>query len=716
MSHQPLPPRARRLGRAVIALLTSIFIVLLGAVGASTPARAGQNGVTVTLSAATASVVDDAASKISLAGTLANTSGSNLSTVQAYVWRDTNRLNSTSDVASYLSSPDDQPIGTRWVNDQGTGWVAITTAQQPTLQPGQSASFVLSTTLGELGLRGPGVYPIGVQIRAQNPDGSNATVGRARTMITVLASKGTTAYTPLVLLTAPPTFLGGTTFKNLDLVTDLSTRLTPLLNRARQANTTVLIDPALVDEVTALTAPFTVANASTQTPTPTQQAAIAKTASAWLAELQTVLKTHDAYRLTYGNADLSVPVANNDTDALNRIRDALTSVNITASLPLLILARGSITPEFLAAIKFLDADVVLGDSAPDGVDQSSGMTLRRLASNLSAGGPGPAPRNTLSQQVATAIARAHVSPQPLAVALSSTADLTLDAALRLALTASPLVSAQNRVTLESSPLTPDRTWEAARNAATKQFGAWGDLTNQRPGARVRLNQALARSLAQGQSAAQRTAFVNQAVGVIGNVLGGKLLYARLSPPDFVLSSQSNELPASVTNKLDSAVTVRLAFTSENPQRISIPQTELVTIPPGETVTVHFAPHAYTNGSVTAWAQLQTPSGRAIGDPIKVTISATSFGEIGWIIIIVSGVIFLGATALRVRQVQKDRAANSALESRHTASTFPPASDTGQTVGSTASEPQIDASPNPTTTDSAASTASATQQPTGGSTE
>ncbi len=63
----------------------------------------------------------------------------------------------------------------------------------------------------------------------------------------------------------------------------------------------------------------------------------------------------------------------------------------------------------------------------------------------------------------------------------------------------------------------------------------------------------------------------------------------------------------------------------------------------------------TNGSVNVTAQLETPQGRPIGSAINITLRATSFGRVGWVIIILSGVVFMGATAIRIRQVQRERA-------------------------------------------------------------
>jgi len=46
----------------------------------------------------------------------------------------------------------------------------------------------------------------------------------------------------------------------------------------------------------------------------------------------------------------------------------------------------------------------------------------------------------------------------------------------------------------------------------------------------------------------------------------------------------------------------------------------------------------------------------LGAPVPIEITATDFGRVGWIIILVSGAVVVGGTALRIRAVQRERAA------------------------------------------------------------
>jgi len=104
--------------------------------------------------------------------------------------------------------------------------------------------------------------------------------------------------------------------------------------------------------------------------------------------------------------------------------------------------------------------------------------------------------------------------------------------------------------------------------------------------------------------------------------------------------------------------VQVGFTSENPGRLNVPITEPVTIDPGATGSVVAMPQAYGNGSVSVKVQLFSLSGTVVGDSVRVQVVTTSAGRLGWMIIVGSGVAFVVATSLRVRQVRRTRKAAS----------------------------------------------------------
>jgi hypothetical protein len=124
----------------------------------------------------------------------------------------------------------------------------------------------------------------------------------------------------------------------------------------------------------------------------------------------------------------------------------------------------------------------------------------------------------------------------------------------------------------------------------------------------------------------------------------------------IMSGQSGSFPMTVTNNLDQTIRVSLNFESFQPQRLSIPVMPDIVIPPRQGATVNVQPHAVGNGPVRIWAQVTTPGGRPVSKRVWLTVEATNFGRVGWIIVVASGIVLIATTALRIRQVRRERQA------------------------------------------------------------
>ena len=133
------------------------------------------------------------------------------------------------------------------------------------------------------------------------------------------------------------------------------------------------------------------------------------------------------------------------------------------------------------------------------------------------------------------------------------------------------------------------------------------------------------------------------------------------------------------------VHVKVVVFSENPQRIDIPDTQVVTIQPRETQTIRFAPKASSNGVIEMQAHLSTPSGRSLGSQTSFVVKATQMDDVGWIIIVVSALVLIIATVLRIRQVT--------ASSRRQAESNGEPQTSGPTAGST-SDNISDTTPSP----------------------
>lgn len=132
-------------------------------------------------------------------------------------------------------------------------------------------------------------------------------------------------------------------------------------------------------------------------------------------------------------------------------------------------------------------------------------------------------------------------------------------------------------------------------------------------------------------------------------------------PSFVMGSRKNQFPATITNNTPFSVYVRIAVNSDNPQRIHVPNTDVVEVGAGEAQTVLLEPQASSNGVTRVHAQLESPDGKRFGPVADIEITATELGRVAWIIIIVSGAVVLGGTVWRIRTVRREQASKEASE-------------------------------------------------------
>lgn len=129
-------------------------------------------------------------------------------------------------------------------------------------------------------------------------------------------------------------------------------------------------------------------------------------------------------------------------------------------------------------------------------------------------------------------------------------------------------------------------------------------------------------------------------------------------PSFVMGERTSEFPVTISNPTQVSVWVRVTFRSDNPQRITVPDTDVVRIGRGESQTLRVKPAASSNGITTVHARLVTIDGTPISSTTGIEITSTEFGRVGWIIIIISGAVVLAGTVWRIRSVQRERSKES----------------------------------------------------------
>jgi hypothetical protein len=122
----------------------------------------------------------------------------------------------------------------------------------------------------------------------------------------------------------------------------------------------------------------------------------------------------------------------------------------------------------------------------------------------------------------------------------------------------------------------------------------------------------------------------------------------------------NTLPATKDDPQRNAIKVRLEFISANGQRLTVtPSQDMANmqIPAQAGVTSNAQVDAKANGTVRVTLRAYTLDGQhPVGAPFPIDVQATQAGTIGWLIAIAAGIVLVGGSALRIRQVTRERAA------------------------------------------------------------
>jgi hypothetical protein len=636
----------------VLLRITLGLLVLTAALMVHPTAYAADTAVDVKLS--TSEITGTGAEAVlHLAGTVTNTGSATLYTVQVLTWRDTTPITSRSQLAAALAASPTAATGARLTTP---GSFQVITGSPKPWEPGASSPFNVTSKLSDLGLNSTGVYLVGVHVRAAiDMSASYQTVGRARTFATVGTPATQAATSSVVMLSSAPSYLGTGLLTDDHLADELTGRLLTLVRYAQSAGVTYAIDPLLYREVTTMAAGYEVGTTTSHTPGGGKAAA-----TAWLAEYS---KLSGGYRLPYGSPDLALLAQTGDTSTLDLTTQATDQVPDVAQLPLLVAAPNyQADQRFLTAVARLKPTVILAETAAAGQTvMSAGELVVSVDPDAFAGGPGPDDTTTQLQHLARMRAEsflAAMNPAEGNVRIVATeSEAALDSA------ASPW---ETRVAL--TDLTPATT-------------NWSDSFGVRKPASVRdvsLQQVV------GAGAARIVDFTSLA----GDSATGGVLSAQFLPPvlstawksddqaraylstalapygvsasaitlsvaeHVVMTSRDTQFPVTVKNNLDYPVKVRVMVITSNANRLSVPQSQLVTIDAGESMTVNVSPKATANGSVDAVAQLVTQAGNEVGTPQAFVIEATETGKVAWVIVIASGLVLAAMTVLRIRQVAR----------------------------------------------------------------
>ena len=590
---------------------------------------------------------------VQLTATVANVSPDPVYGVQAILWRS--------------RDPIRDPTTLRRAQAAESGWGSRMTAtpdhyrlisrSTEAFAPGAKTRLKLKATMADLGFDTTGAaYAFGVQLLGTSDQSSNYSVaGQIRTFVSL--PRTSVPLTSAVLLSTTPTKVIDGLFRNEDLSAELTGRLNTLLTAAGQPGRSWLIDPELLDEVRDQADGYLVMSGDKTVPGTGQEIA-----ASWLARYEQLDRDWGA-RTLYGNPDVAGAAAAANPSVLGRAQTVGNDVAGLSDLPLVVVPNGLVLDE--AGLEYLsgldDAAVLVQNSASNRVLKpvSGGPAVVPVAGpELSTTVPGSLEAHlvSLANTVVAGAAgqlRLITSAAELATDEDSRPDWTtarsLADLLDTAAKGSPELSTQPVQTLASGDF--EQLKQVGRDFATYQEIAptSAALTQSGP-ALARLSSSAWVQDAQGRADLLRA---------LGDRFGQHVLIDGIelhASSRFVMSSRTNEFPITVTNELPDQIQVMVQVVSDNPQRLAIPPSKLFTIDPGQSQTVNIRPEASSNGVIGATAQLTSASGHRINEGTRIVVEVTDLGMVAWIIVAISAVVLIGATAFRIRQVRRRDAA------------------------------------------------------------
>jgi len=634
------------------------------------PARADDPGVAISITSMTPSLWTSGAT-LSISGSVTNNTAANLAGARVVLWASTTAITSVADFDAALTDDPASPTGQVVSGTQASAQLGAD--EGGVLPTGAHASFAVQ---GQPKFDTDGAaYLVGVQVL----DSRGKVLARARLTLTVPAADGPATTALVVPLTSRPSLVApgnpdaspptAALFRDDHLADDLNGDLGKLITLAGQPGVTVLIDPALVESLTQMAAGYNVAADADTTPVAGAGQDAAKAA---LTSIDALAAGANAYRTP--NYDPDIVALAGLPQAASTLANAAQapSVGPLASLPLAVVADGAITDQVRALFDGVKPDVVLSDALQTSATIQSGddgaswvaltpsVTLSNLTGPLPDFGGADALQSMLNRTALLTIASAQgtpvvtmvTSPDDVAAANNWLNSSGTPTGLAPLLAKVQRAAFDWRADMQVSLPSPDL---AAAFAQTQQnLALLSDLGDQPQAASDLGNQVLPGSVASSWNGdwASALGWLQQSTSDLTEQTSGSVTLHVAA--QWMLSSRDNRVPITITNDMGMPVKVRVRFASENQARLSIPETDVVTVAPKSSASVIVNPLAEANGSVQVTVTLVTVNDTPIGPQQVVQVVTTSAGRMGWVIIIGAGVVFVILTSLRVRQVRRQR--------------------------------------------------------------
>ena len=606
-------------------LICTLWLVISSTLARPMTASADDEtaSVEVTLTQVSPSVLASSGELV-LTGTVTNNGSEPLTALTVRLWRDARPITSLDlmDPSSANSTSGAVMQSPSARDDLGDGSLAVGETKPFTVRAEMGSDAPEQTWLSEPGA----AYRIGVEVDSL-ARWDDEPLGEARTFIALPGSESTQVAPVVELNTLPsmteyPIADQPGVIDSTALGADLVERIIPLTTFAVSTGAQLVVDPMLVDEVTAL--------AATTSPS-------AEQAVNWLSTINELLAAGKVARGLYGSPDIRSLLGVDEDLALTAT--AVPEDHPLAAAPLWVVPTDGLVDQNLLE-KLGAAEVILAANTSG----TTGTTRVLRTSTVID------PHNGLWETWAGAEqVVAGASGTPLVQVLTSlgqTSWFEETSALRTLVAVDEVVDSSQPVVTDPEPQV-DQTLASTTRDADATMTTWCSMVGERACPRRLLLGAWSTRWDDDQA---RNGWLRalMAPAQAGTGPDG----VTLTVSDWVTTSaEDNQLPVSITNHTRQVITVGVGFTSANTLRIEVPDSELVTIGPGETSTVRVRPQTHGNGIVAVTAQPVAPSGQSIGSPVEFSVTGTNAGRLGWVIIIGSGVVLLAGTAMRVRQVR-----------------------------------------------------------------
>lgn len=628
--------------RRAVALAAAVLATAASLTWSTSAAAAATPQVTVEITGVTATG-SRPSDRVTVTGRVSNPTGAQVYGLVMAMWRSRDPID---DLAALRQVTASTPSGVILSGTQKGSYAQIT-AQNVAFVPGAVAEFTVQATLDDLGFDEAGkAYLVGA--RAVGTAVGSDDIGKVGQGQTVLAIPGKPVpVTRLVVFGATPTKLADGVFRNENLIAELTGRLDGLLTAAAEPGMSWLIDPALFDEVTDLADGYQVRSGDDLVPGTGQ-----RVASAWLTRFRRLDPAAGA-RSLFGDPDLTGAAAAGDPEVLARARAADEQVVALSGLRQLVWPTGGVYTDALDAYLDDDLPILAGNAVDAGALQASGTGRTVLTATTLPADPTDFAARQLS--LAQTVLAGRTGQLRL---LREPADLIADAAT----TTDWQQPRPLGELLEGKPRTGSFAAAEPATLGPADFEAVAGLEQ----AVAAYRQLAPDSVIPDEAAGLLTRAVSQAwIGQdeahaallkdVDQLFGPAALKSAVeldASARFVMAGRTSQFPLTVTNNLAEPIQVKVRMDTDNPQRLRIPDSEVVTIAPGQNASILVHPEATANGVAIAHAWVATVSGRRVSPSIQITVEMTELGFIGWVIVIASGAVVLGATALRIWQVRR----------------------------------------------------------------